>query len=245
MDYKSYVYWKFVYPIIIRVDSYKGLDFLPIITAKAVGLDIKRSFGYSPSHKRFLIEVLSDFNIISQDAIIDVGCGKGSAMRTMLMFPFAKVDGIELSTQIADIATRNFNQLKEDRCTVFTGDAGQYRDYDAYNYVYFFNPFPDVVMAEVVENLMESVHRSDRELIIIYMSPTCTDVIEESALFKLKGIYKRAGAWVTVYSNRSIEKSKLFSNTLMLSCIEGSTINNELKLYLENFTQPDYIDIIK
>ena len=243
MNYKTYLYWKILYPIKVKWDNYHGLDFLPVIKAKSVGLDIKRSFGYSPSHKRFLVEVLKDFNITPDDSIIDMGCGKGSAMRTMLRFPFSKIDGVELSTYIADIAIQNFKQMKENRCSVYTCDAGQFKEYDAYNYVYFFNPFPAVVMAEVVENIVQSVRHLDRELIIIYMSPTCTDVIEKSAEFKLKGMYEKSGAWVTVYSNRHIENSKLSSNKLMSPNISGSKANEKLKLYLQNFTQPDYIDL--
>jgi SAM-dependent methyltransferase len=243
MNFKSIVYWKLVYPVMIRFDRYQGLDFLPAITAKSVGLDITRSFGYSPTHKRFLAEVLNDFCITSNDAVIDVGCGKGSAMRTMLKYPFAKVDGIELSIQIANIAKQNFEKLKVNRSKIYTSDAGLFREFDAYNYVYFFNPFPAVVMEEVVENLIESVRQSERELIIIYMSPTCTDVIVKRGIFKLIGIYKKSGAWITVYSNRSIENSKLASNKFMHRSLEGSAIDNALKLYLENFSQPDYLDL--
>jgi len=174
-----------------------------------------------------------------------VGCGKGSAMRTMLKYTFSKVDGIELSSIIANIAIQNFKRLKVNRCSVFTGDAGQFKIYNDYNYVYFFNPFPAVVMKEVIENLKKSAQLVDREIIIIYMSPTCTDVIEKSGVFELRGIYKRTGAWVTVYSNRSLKNSTLSSNKKMIPCTESSDIKKELQLYLQNFIQPDYIDRIK
>jgi cyclopropane fatty-acyl-phospholipid synthase-like methyltransferase len=50
---------------------------------------------------------LNDLNITANDSIIDIGCGKGSAMLSMLGFPFARVDGVELSQQIGSIAIRN------------------------------------------------------------------------------------------------------------------------------------------
>ena len=243
MNIKSYFYWKIAYPIIIGMDNYRGLDFLPTLTAKSIGLDITRSFGYSPTHKRFLVQVLNDFDIRASDSIIDLGCGKGSAMRTMLKYPFAKVDGVELSEQLATIATQNFLKLQVTNTTVYKGDAGQFKEFDAYNYVYFFNPFPAVVMQEVIANLIESVRRVDRELILIYMSPTCTDVIEQKDVFKLYGIYQNSGAWLTVYSNRNFENSKLAANKLMHRSKDGSPTDVALRLYLQHFSQPDYLDL--
>lgn len=141
-------------------DIFHGLDFLTVIQPEDVGLDSKKAYRSSPSGDKFLQNLLMDFNISSQDSIIDIGCGKGSAMRTMLKFPFAQVDGIELSEYIAKIAARNFERLKADRSRIFIGNAARFKKYDAYNIVYFYNPFPCNVMLDVVNSLIYSIKKN-------------------------------------------------------------------------------------
>lgn len=240
MELKSVIYWKLVYPILLRMDKYRGLDFLAEISPEELDFDLERAHGYGPSGKNFLQEVISDFTISSSDCIIDVGCGKGSAMKYLLEFPFARVDGVELSARIADIATQNFLRMKENRCKVFTGDAGNFKQFDAYNYIYFYNPFPPIVMSEVIENLKESLLRTDREIVIIYMSPTCNNVITESGVFARAGIYYKHGAWITVYSNRSLDKSVLSANKKMQQSEDSSPLDDSLKTYLKNYVLKEY-----
>jgi SAM-dependent methyltransferase len=240
MELKSIVYWKLVYPIILRMDKYRGLDFLTEVSPEELNFDLKRAHGYGPSGKSFLKEVVSDFNITPKDSIIDVGCGKGSAMKSLLEFPFARVDGVELSARIADIATQNFKRLKEKRCKVYTMDAGYFRQYDDYNYIYFYNPFPAIVMSEVIDNLKASLQRSDREIVIIYMSPTCNNVITESGVFARAGIYHKDGAWITVYSNRSPDTSVLSANKKMQRNVVGTPLDEALKTYLRNYVLKEY-----
>ena len=240
MELKSVIYWKLVYPILLRMDKYRGLDFLAEISPEELDFDLERAHGYGPSGKKFLQEVVSDFSISSTDSIIDVGCGKGSAMKYLLEFPFARVDGVELSARIADIATQNFLRMKENRCKVFTGDAGNFKQFDDYNYIYFYNPFPPIVMSEVIANLKESLLRTDREIVIIYMSPTCNNVITESGVFARVGIYHKNGAWITVYSNRSEDKSVLSANKKMQHSVDGSSLDDSLKTYLKNYVLKEY-----
>ncbi len=43
------------------------------------------------SGKKYLINLLNDIDITSKDSIIDIGYGKGSAMRTMLKFKTGQI----------------------------------------------------------------------------------------------------------------------------------------------------------
>jgi precorrin-6B methylase 2 len=154
--------------------------------------------------------VLNDFNISSQDSIIDIGCGKGSAMRTMLEFPFARVDGIELSEQIAAITERNFKRLNVDRSRVFICDASLFKNYDAYNIVYFYNPFSSRVMSVVIDALIQSIHRSERELVIIYKHATCHNEVVSQGVFAKIAVYPdELSTGISIYSNRGGGSSRL------------------------------------
>ena len=111
-----------------------------------------------------LFELLKDLHINDQDTILNIGCGKGSAMLAMLIFPFARVDGIELSKEISEIAIRNLTKLKKQRWQVFNGDAITYKDYNAYSMLYLYNPFPEEIMRQVVANIHSSAGRGRRRL---------------------------------------------------------------------------------
>lgn len=159
------------------LDYVNGLDFYRGIKPESVGLNPSESYSSVPSGNRYLKNVLKGLDITAADKIIDIGCGKGSAMRTFLAFPFSQVDGIELSAEIAEIATNNFSILKTKHTKVYTGDATSFTDLDKYNYIYFYNPFPAHIMEKVVNNIKASVRRVPRNLVIIYDNPTCNNEI--------------------------------------------------------------------
>jgi SAM-dependent methyltransferase len=208
-------------------DRFRGLDFLTVVQPEDVGLDSKNAYRSSPSGDKFLQNLLFDFNISSHDSIIDIGCGKGSAMRTMLKFPFAQVDGLELSEYIANIAIHNFERLKSTRSKIFIADASQFKEYDAYNIVYLYNPFPSNVMLNVIDSLIQSIKRFDRELIIIYNNATCNNVVVNSGIFAKMGVYPDTwGNLISIYSNRSYNNSRLFYNKGMQRFTEQKAIDD-------------------
>ncbi|MBI2438068.1 MAG: class I SAM-dependent methyltransferase [Lentisphaerae bacterium] len=194
----------------ILIDRYHGLDFISVIQPEEVGLDPNYAHLSSSSGNRYLANVLSDLSITKKDLIIDIGCGKGSAMRTMLKFPFARVDGLELSEHIAAIAARNFGRLKINRSDIFVGDASTFTDYDAYNFVYFYNPFPCVVMLTVIDNIIQSIRRFRREVILIYKNPVCNDVIvHQGGFYKIREYPCEWGNWIYIYSSFDIQHSRI------------------------------------
>ncbi|WP_300565252.1 class I SAM-dependent methyltransferase [Flavobacterium sp.] len=201
----------------ILLDRLFGLDFLKTVLSEDVGLNPEKVHRSSPSGNVYLKELLKDFKIDTQDSIIDIGCGKGSAMRTMIQFPFQKVDGIELSDVIAKIAERNFSILKVKKATIFVGDAAEFKSYEDYNMIYFYNPFPNSVMTDVVKALIASLEVKKRELIIIYNNPICHDIIVNNNVFKKIGTYPDIwGNGIGIYSNYDLSHSRLLKNKKIL-----------------------------
>jgi SAM-dependent methyltransferase len=192
------------------IDRYHGLDFTSIIQPEEVGLDSNYAYLSTPSGDKYLVNVLNGLTITRNDSIIDIGCGKGSAMRTLLKFPFARVDGLELSEHIAAIARGNFKKLKIIRSDVLTCDASTFKDYDAYNFIYLFNPFPCSVMSMVIDNLIQSNHRCPREIVIIYNNPVCNDVVvNQGGFYKLRDYPDEWGNGIYLYSNFDIKHSRM------------------------------------
>lgn len=191
-------------------EKIRGLDFITIVQPEAVGLDPSRAYRSSPSGDEYLERLLRDCQINHSDSILDVGCGKGNAIRWMTHFPFAKVDGLELAEPLAAIARRNFSRLGENRVTIYTGDATSFHGYDAYNFIYLYNPFPAVVMTAVLQELGRSLDRHPRELILVYNNPTCEAEIIQSGRFHVIRTYP--AKWnnrIVLYSNKAPEHSRL------------------------------------
>jgi SAM-dependent methyltransferase len=188
------------------MDSVQGLDYLKPVDAEDVGLNPDYVYRSFPSGDKYLKNLLEDFNISGNDSILDIGCGKGSAMRTMLKFPFARVDGIELSEDIALIAMKNIEILHIDRSNIFICNASQFKDYDNYNYFYIYNPFPSFVMSTVVGNLVQSIQRVQRKVVLIYNNPTCHDVIVSKGKFcKTREYPDEWKKGIFIYSNVDTE----------------------------------------
>jgi hypothetical protein len=171
----------------ILVDSMRGLDFLIVSPPRDIAKQIPYAIRSSPSGNAYLARLLRHIGITAMDSIIDVGCEKGSAMRTMLRFPFARIDGLELSEYLAAIARANFRKLRETRSMIFVCNAATFKEFDAYNFVYFYDPFPETVMSKVIENLMHSIQRAKRKVTIIYNNPTCSGTILATKAFRLVG----------------------------------------------------------
>tara|TARA_R110002049_G_scaffold288373_1_gene470777 strand:+ start:852 stop:1607 length:756 start_codon:yes stop_codon:yes gene_type:complete len=194
----------------LMLERFKGVDFSTVIQPEEVGYDSQVVYRSSPSGNKYLVHLLKDIDIINTDSIIDIGSGKGSAMRSMLKFPFAEVAGVELSEQIAGIAINNFKKLKANRCHVFSCDATAFQNYGRYNMFYFYNPFPADIMSEVICKIDESVRGSDGEILIIYNNPVCHDlIISNGAFSKIKDYPDEWGNQIYLYSNKSLEHSRL------------------------------------
>ena len=172
-------------------EELRGLDFAREHNSQEIGTDPTISVGYYSSGNKYLINVLKSLAISTTDNIIDIGCGKGGALRVMLSFPFSWVDGVEISERLAAIVRKNFQKLRilPERCRVITMDAAQFQDFDPYNYIYFFNPFTSAVMIKVMANLLASIERKPRKVTIIYNNPTCHDEIVSTGVFRKVGEY--------------------------------------------------------
>ena len=188
----------------------QGVDFSGIVYPEEVGLDPKYVVESGPSWSKYLVRLLKDLQITNQDTILDIGCGKGSAMLAMLKFPFARVDGIELSKEISEIAIRNLTKLKKQRWQIFNGDAVTYKDYNAYTMLYLYNPFRDEIMRQVVANIHSSISGREQEMLVIYNNPVCHEVIVKNGVFCKQREYPNGyGEIIFVYSNKNLQQSRL------------------------------------
>jgi hypothetical protein len=99
--------------------------------------------------------------------------------------PFSRIDGLEYNHGLAETARKNFEELfpGSGRFHVYEGDAALFADYDRYTYVYLYNPFNAEVLARVCDQLLASLRRAPRRLVILYQAPFHWDVLKERGFF--------------------------------------------------------------
>lgn len=162
-----------------------GVDFNCIISPADLGFEKERGYSYEPSYS--ISKIISYLEVSDQDSVIDFGCGKGWAMYQLAQLPFGRVDGLELSKELIDIAKSNMKKLfpTDERFSFFHCDVLDFKDLDNYNYVYMFNPFPGMVFNRMMkEVIMESLSRKPREFTIIYHNPQFAKLIEQEEIFE-------------------------------------------------------------
>jgi SAM-dependent methyltransferase len=157
----------------------KGVD-LRGVSVQSLGLDERRSIWYSDSGGADLDTVFRTLSISPDDSLLDFGCGKGGALITLSRFPFAHVDGIEISPDLAQTARRNLERLRISESRIFCCDATEFTKLDAYTHLYMYHPFLEPVMKLVLQNLCASLQRTPRRLTIVYKNPVCEALVLES-----------------------------------------------------------------
>lgn len=180
----------------------QGLDFTRANQQPSeLGLDEREVFIPSPSGGRHLKRVLDDLVIQPGEAALDIGCAKGSAMRDLARLPFSRVDGLELSPELAAIARRNFAKLKEQRVHVYCTDARQFTGYGDYTIFYLYNPFPPAILEQVLRALMAQTP-AGAERVVIYNNPTGHAQMLQAGFHALRRYPDFWGHGIQVYSSR-------------------------------------------
>ena len=201
--------WKLFWAFISEISrgnlrfAFKYLLFYVNITVKKLdlgqasllnlGLSSERSIAFQSTSGPILEAVFNKLKITPTDAVIDFGSGKGGALITLTKYPFRRIAGVEISPSLVEIAQRNLAKLGIKKVAMYCLDAGIFRDFDEFNYIYMANPFPCQVMNEVMANLSASLIQVPRDLTIIYRNPTCHEIIIQTKLFNYTNIFDWRG----------------------------------------------------
>lgn len=171
-----------------RREQDPGLDFSGVVLPEDVGLDPRHAVRSTPSSDQALRRLLDSLVIAPTHCILDVGSGKGSAMRVMLDYPFARVDGLELAEDLVQIARQNFARLgvEPSRCQVHAGDAATFDALDDYSHLYLYNPFSADVLRAHLQQVSASLRRQPRPLWLLYVNAKWTREIDALGLFRLE-----------------------------------------------------------
>lgn len=161
-----------------------GEDELQSIEKK--GIDISHATIYMPVNYGLMETVFEALkNKIQANGkkhfshFVDLGCGKGRAMCMAAHHGFNKVTGIDFSKPLCMIAEENLKRTKmkfrDLEYLVLNNDAFYYSIPKDVDCIFLFNPFDEIVISAVVNNIFNSLQAHPRKIYIIYANPLHKD----------------------------------------------------------------------
>jgi SAM-dependent methyltransferase len=148
---------------------------------------------YEPTPYSALEILLSQYELLRSDQLIDFGCGKGRLNFYVHHFFHASVVGIEMNEKFYHEAVENRTRYlrkhkkNEGKVQFHFGTAEQYPIKEIDNKFYFFNPFSVQIFMQVINNILLSVEQTNRqiELILYYPSSEYIYYLENNTAFEM------------------------------------------------------------
>jgi len=162
---------------------------------------------YQPTKVIFLKKFLKHIQHLlpSHAVLVDLGCGKGRVLLVASEFGFKELRGIEFAHELCEAARFNIEIYKSHNPTnivfnIIESDVAQYSFQPDENVYFMFNPFNEIVMEKVLNDICISLQIQPRKILIIYLNPTCDKLIKSfPGIRKIGDFYY--GYHFTVYSN--------------------------------------------
>lgn len=153
--------------------STTGADDLKTLEKK--GIDTDHATIYMPVSYNLMEEILAHPAVKDKQHFLDIGCGKGRAMCVAAANGFNKVTGIDFSKEFCQAAEKNLliskEKNKELQYKIYNNDAFYFEIAGDVDCIFMFNPFDDVIMSGVAENILESFELHPRDITLIYVNP--------------------------------------------------------------------------
>jgi SAM-dependent methyltransferase len=149
---------------------------------------------YEPTPYNALEKLFNKYELKSSDRIVDFGCGKGRLTYFVNYLCNASVVGVEMNEAFYQEAVENRNSYlkknknRKDKIHFHCCLAEEYQIDPLDNRFYFFNPFSIQIFMNIINNILHSVEKSEREveLILYYGSVDYTFFLENYTSFELK-----------------------------------------------------------
>jgi len=154
------------------------------------------------THKDLFAEVFLDLEEavgkkIEKNIFLDYGSGKAGAIIHAKNFGFKKTIGVEFAKELHQIAEQNIKKLALSNVETNFADATTFLPPLNVSVIYLFNPFDEVVMEKVAQNIVSLKDKYENNVYIIYGNPSCK--VLEKYFTTLKQVHHQSGAMFHYY----------------------------------------------
>lgn len=112
--------------------------------------------------------------------LVDFGSGKGRVLAVAAHYGFEQITGVDFAPALCRQAEQNLCEIRPNFpkavFTVANEDAALYQIKPDQDVFFFFNPFDEVVMLQVVKNLLSSLRIHPRKLYVLYANPVHKEI---------------------------------------------------------------------
>jgi SAM-dependent methyltransferase len=178
------------------------------------GVNVEHSNDYEAVDPKLFRKAVGSLDIRHEDyAFVDFGSGMGRAVLLASEFPFRAVVGVEFSPGLHAIAEENIRRYPAGarRCAdvkSVCADARGYAIPEGPAVLFFYDPFKEKLLAEVLENVRRSLERSPREVRVIYVHPTLAHLMDDNDMLTKIGSGKVTAVSYNVYRGGGAGKSE-------------------------------------
>ncbi len=168
--------------------------------------DIVHAHGYKPARLTHFRHLIKRIPFPDNSTFVDFGSGKGRLLIAASQLGFQRAIGIELSSRLCATARLNIARATERRLPhhsieVVECNALDYEIQPGENVFYFYNPFDDVIMGQVLGNIERSLEAHPRQAWLIYTNPRQAHLIEGGNVFTRQFSHQFGGSFAVVYSH--------------------------------------------
>lgn len=173
-----------------------------------------QSQSYGASRARPLMKLFERVGLSRESGFVDLGCGKGRVLMIAVLYGFRRVTGVEFSEPLCELAGRNLEAFSRRRkrefpAAIVHSDVVHYAIQSDDTVFFLYDPFGAKVLAQVLDNLLQSVRAHPREIFVIYNSPRHHDVMGNCDLFSDHRHFEVGGSEYCIYGNAPIPDREL------------------------------------
>lgn len=170
------------YDIIYGYDTY---SWVPVDKLDVEEVQKEHAVIYQATRVIPLRKLFKKLKIPKEYSFVDIGCGKGRVLLIAAEYGFKKIKGIEFSSNLTSIAEKNISKYKtitksNTNFDVVTIDAAEYKFNDIEDVFFLFNPFDEVILKKVLDNIYESLKQHNRRVWMIYANAVHRELIERT-----------------------------------------------------------------
>lgn len=142
--------------------------------------------GSQPSIVRTAIAALGN---VEEYTFVDLGCGKGRVTTVASEFPFREVVGVELSTELADIAKENSARVAKryptrTQVSIIAGNVVDVPLPPGKLAYFNYHSFGPEIVAQMVSKFESGLEAGTPHLFFIYYNPVHGDLLDSSPAFE-------------------------------------------------------------
>jgi len=184
----------------------KTSGIIPLSQLKIDSKFVSKYHQYEAVKVRHFKTLMKQLKFPDESVFVDIGSGMGRVILLASLFSFQRIVGIEISSELCDIAKKNWANYQNKthnntQVEIYNLDVLEYSFKDDENIFFLFNPFKKVIIESFLKKIEASLKKKPRQAWILYHKPDYSSPIDNSDIFRKQSEFHYAGRKNYIYCN--------------------------------------------